>query len=198
MPKEVFFNLSDEKRDKITSVLRDEFRSKPFYKVNVKDIVEKAGIARGSFYQYFENLEDAYFTILNKETVDVHELFMKKFLLKCKDIIVALEEYATEIADILFDEDNYMIYKNRYLYWNEDLNCSWMSSHKSFDKSFSQMSDSKLIDLEKIYFVKSVIHSLIERLFREGWSKEEFIEKYLKHLNYLDKGVSYGNNGEYI
>lgn len=198
MPKEVFFNLSDEKRDNITSILKDEFRSKPFYKVNVKDIVEKASIARGSFYQYFENLEDAYFTILNKETVDVHELFMKMFLLKGKDIIVALEEYATEVADILFDEDNYMIYKNRYLYWNEDLNYSWMSSHKSFDRSFSQMSDSKLVDLEKIYFVKSVIHSLIERLFREGWSKEEFIEKYLKHLNYLDKGVSYGNNGEYI
>ena len=189
MPKEVFFNLSDEKRDKITSGLREEFRSKPFCKVNVKDIVEKAGIARGGFYQYFENLEDAYFTILNKETVDVHELFMKIFLLKDKNIILALKEYATEVADILFDEDNYMIYKNRYLYWNEDLNCSWMSSHKSF---------SKLIDLEKIYFVKSVIHSLIERLFREGWSKEEFIEKYLKHLNYLDKGVSYGNNGEYI
>ena len=110
---------------------------------------------------------------------------MKMFLLKGKDIIVALEEYATEVSDILFDEDNYMIYKNRYLYWNEDLNCSWMSSHKSFDESFSQMSDSKLIDLEKIYFVKSVIHSLIERLFREGWSKEEFIEKYRKHLNYL-------------
>lgn len=198
MPKEVFFNLSDEKRDKITSVLREEFRSKPFCKVNVKDIVEKAGIARGGFYQYFENLEDAYFTILNKETVDVHELFMKIFLLKDKNIILVLKEYATEVADILFDKDNYMIYKNRYLYWNEDLNCSWMSSHKSFDKSFSQMSDSKLIDLEKIYFVKSVIHSLIERLFREGWSKEEFIEKYLKHLNYLDKGVSYGNNGEYI
>ena len=84
MPKEVFFNLSDEKRDNITSILKDEFRSKPFYKVNVKDIVEKAGIARGSFYQYFENLEDAYFTILNKETVDVHELFMKMFCLRAR------------------------------------------------------------------------------------------------------------------
>jgi len=42
------------------------------------------------------------------------------------------------------------------------------------------MSDKVLMDLEKIHFVKSIIHSLIQRLFRESWSKEEFIEKYIK------------------
>ena len=55
------------------------------------------------------------------------------------------------------------------------------------------MSDKVLMDLEKIHFVKSVIHSLIQRLFRENWSKEEFIEKYIKHLSWIEKGVTYGN-----
>ena len=189
MPKEVFFNLTDEKREKIIFVLKEEFKAKPFQKVNVKEIVEKAGIARGSFYQYFENLEDAYFTILEKETVDIHGLFMKIFLLKDKNLTEALFEYGKEIADLIFDENAYMIYKNRYLYWNEDLNRSWASSHKHQEELFQDMS----MDLEKIHFIKSIVHSLIERLFRESWNKEQFIEKYIKHLNWIEKGVIYGN-----
>ena len=110
IPKEVFYNLTKEKQEKIIFVFKEAFEAKPFQKVNVKEIVEKAGIARSSFYQYFKNLEDAYFTILNKETVDIHKLFMKMFLFE------ALIAHGHKIADILFDENTYMIYKNRYLY----------------------------------------------------------------------------------
>ncbi|MDO4778751.1 MAG: TetR/AcrR family transcriptional regulator [Tissierellia bacterium] len=193
MPKEVFYNLPDEKREKILVVLKKEFKSKPFQKVNVKAIVEELGIARGSFYQYFENLEDAYFTILEKETVDIHGLFMKIFVLKDRNLRESLVEYGKEISEIIFDQNSYMIYKNRYLYWNEDLNKSWESSHRNQEKLFRDMSENGLMDLEKIHFIKSIIHSLIERIFRENWSKEEFLEKYIKHLIWIEKGVIDGN-----
>ena len=147
IPKEVFYNLTKEKQEKIIFVLKEEFKAKPFQKVNVKEIVEKAGIARGSFYQYFENLEDAYFTILDKETVDIHKLFMKMFLLKNRNLSEALIAYGHEIADILFDKNAYMIYKNRYLYWNEDLNHSWEASHKNQEELFKDMSNKGLMDL---------------------------------------------------
>lgn len=193
MPKEVFYNLPDEKREKILVVLKKEFKSKPFQKVNVKAIVEESGIARGSFYQYFENLEDAYFTILDKETVDIHGLFIKIFVLKDRNLRESLVEYGKEISEIIFDQNSYMIYKNRYLYWNEDLNKSWESSHRNQEKLFRDMSENGLMDLEKIHFIKSIIHSLIERIFRENWSKEEFLEKYIKHLIWIEKGVIDGN-----
>lgn len=193
MPKEVFYNLPDEKREKILVVLKKEFKSKPFQKVNVKAIVEELGIARGSFYQYFENLEDAYFTILEKETVDIHGLFIKIFVLKDRNLRESLVEYGKEISEIIFDQNSYMIYKNRYLYWNEDLNKSWESSHRNQEKLFRDMSENGLMDLEKIHFIKSIIHSLIERIFRENWSKEEFLEKYIKHLIWIEKGVIDGN-----
>ena len=125
MPKEVFLKLPAEKQEKILSILETEFKTNHFQKVNVKEIVEKSGIARGNFYQYFENLEDAYFTILEKETVDIHALFMKIFSVKNKQLIPALEEYRIQVAGILFNEQTYMIYKNCYLYWREDLNRSW-------------------------------------------------------------------------
>lgn len=56
LAKDTFYNLEEEKRAKITEVLISEFSQKPFADVSVKTIVERLGIARGSFYQYFEDL----------------------------------------------------------------------------------------------------------------------------------------------
>lgn len=167
MPKEVFLKLPTEKQQKILSVLETEFKTKPFQKVNVKEIVEKSGIARGSFYQYFENLEDAYFTILEKETVDIHALFMKIFAEKNKQHIPALEEYGTQVAEILFNEQTYMIYRNRYLYWSEDLNRSWELSKNPHNEDFHRFAAHAGENFEKMQFIKAVVHNLIERMFRE-------------------------------
>jgi len=48
-------------------------------------------------------LEDAYFTILEKETVDIHALFMKFLAEKNKQLIPVLEEYGVQVAEILFN-----------------------------------------------------------------------------------------------
>lgn len=42
MPKDVFLKFPAEKQEKILSVLEAEFKTKPFQKVNVKEIVEKS------------------------------------------------------------------------------------------------------------------------------------------------------------
>ena len=176
MPKDLFFKLPSEKQQKILSVLETEFKIKPFQKVNVKEIVEKSEIARGSFYQYFEDLEGAYFTILEKETVDIHP---------------ALEEYGNQVAKILFNEQTYMIYKNRYLYWSEDLNQNWELSNKKHAEVFHRFATHVGETFEKMQFIKAIVHSLIERMFREKWAKEVFITNSKQHLKWIEKGVSY-------
>ena len=50
MPKQTFYNLSEDKRNLIDEVLKDEFSTKPYKDCNVKNIVERLSIARGSFY----------------------------------------------------------------------------------------------------------------------------------------------------
>ena len=64
MPKETFFNLSADKRKLIEKVAIEEFANNGLRSASVNAIVNKAGIAKGSFYQYFENLEDLYNYIL--------------------------------------------------------------------------------------------------------------------------------------
>jgi len=65
MPKETFFNLPAERREAILAVAIDEFAANDYRNVSVSRLVAKAGIAKGSFYQYFENKLDLYRYLLN-------------------------------------------------------------------------------------------------------------------------------------
>ena len=49
------------------------------------------------------------------------------------------------------------------------------------------------MDQELIYFMKAIVHGLIERNFKEEWSRDIFIEKYNLHINWLKRGVENEN-----
>ncbi len=76
MPKDTFFNLPDEKRQVITDLAIEEFSSKPYKNVSISRIVERAGIAKGSFYQYFENKKDLYLYLIQL-TVEEKTAFLQ-------------------------------------------------------------------------------------------------------------------------
>lgn len=59
MPKDTFFNLNSEKRKKIEEAILEEFSKTPIEKASISNIITNANIPRGSFYQYFEDKEDA-------------------------------------------------------------------------------------------------------------------------------------------
>ncbi len=60
MPKPTFFNLSSEKRNRVIDAAVDEFSENSFHNAGVNRIVDAAGIAKGSFYQYFIDKEDLF------------------------------------------------------------------------------------------------------------------------------------------
>ncbi|MCB2209566.1 TetR/AcrR family transcriptional regulator [bacterium] len=60
MPKQTFFNLPDHKRNRILTIAIDEFADNPYDVASISNIVREAEIAKGSFYQYFEDKQDLY------------------------------------------------------------------------------------------------------------------------------------------
>ena len=60
MPKETFMNLKPDKKQKIIDATIKELSIHPYEHVNLANIIRDAGIARGSFYQYFEDKDDLY------------------------------------------------------------------------------------------------------------------------------------------
>jgi AcrR family transcriptional regulator len=64
MPKDTFFNLPEDKRTLICQVAVDEFAVHSFAQASINRIVAKCGIAKGSFYQYFENKSDLFLYLI--------------------------------------------------------------------------------------------------------------------------------------
>jgi len=75
MPKITFYNLPDEKKQKIITSAKKEFSRVPLEQASIKNIVESSGIARGSFYQYFESKEDLFDYVF--EEIGAFKKFLK-------------------------------------------------------------------------------------------------------------------------
>lgn len=60
MPKETFFNLSEEKQEKVMRAAITEFLQHGFEKTKIGDIAKIACVAKGSMYQYFENKREVF------------------------------------------------------------------------------------------------------------------------------------------
>ncbi|NUQ76418.1 MAG: TetR/AcrR family transcriptional regulator [Polyangiaceae bacterium] len=67
MPKQTFENLPDEKRRRLVDFAIDEFAEHPFAQASLSRIVARAGIAKGSIYQYFDDKLDLYRWLLTHE-----------------------------------------------------------------------------------------------------------------------------------
>ncbi len=65
MPKQTFFNLPDEKRGKIIGAAIEEFAVNGYAQTSINSIVERAEIAKGSIYQYFEDKKDFYLYLVS-------------------------------------------------------------------------------------------------------------------------------------
>lgn len=65
MPKQTFFNLPEDKRQKIIDLAVEEFASRPYTSASLSNVVAKAGIAKGSMYQYFENKKDLFLYLMD-------------------------------------------------------------------------------------------------------------------------------------
>src|SRR5690554_1489824 len=86
MPKETFFNLPEEKRQRIIEAAIDEFATHPFHQARVTAIADQAGIAKGSFYQYFEDKKDLY-----KHLMDL--VFQRKLSYLNQELVKNREKY---------------------------------------------------------------------------------------------------------
>ena len=60
MPSATFYNLPEEKRERLLRAAREEFSRVPYESASVNRIIQSAGIPRGSFYMYFTDKEELF------------------------------------------------------------------------------------------------------------------------------------------
>lgn len=77
MPKQTFLNLSEEKRRAFTEIALDEFANNDYNAASVSKIVARAGIAKGSVYQYFEDKRDLFMYLLDVSNREMLEFIQQ-------------------------------------------------------------------------------------------------------------------------
>ncbi len=198
MPKETFLKLSKEKQQKVINAAKKEFARVPIENVSIKNIVEEADIARGSFYQYFESKEDLLIYIL-KENSEKLNIKLKNEVSKTNGDIFKLyiflydsmlEEFTGNSDQDLFkqifinlkssDENIFDIVKNI-----KPQNV--IDYYEQIDKT-----NLKIENYDDLTVVCDMLNAITRRAVIKNFknkSKEECRAMFLKEIEYLKHGI---------
>lgn len=198
MPTETFFKLAEEKRKKIIEAGKDEFSSVSLDEASIKNIAEKAGIARGSFYQYFKSKKDLLFFILeeNRETMEKKlNRIIKESDGEIFNIYISIYD---DMTSKCFDNMNRDIYKRIFenLKTNDESVFEGMEEKKKQDfKNFKNLIDKSKLKIESdldfdliIQILNAITMSSVVRSIKYT-SPEKAREEFLKKIEFIEKGI---------
>lgn len=198
MPKQTFYNLKEEKREKIEQALLKEFSNNTFEEASISNIISEAQIPRGSFYQYFENKEDAVEYIINKYLKKEKEKIYTSLLRNNGDIFKTSIDIYDYIIEKINTTSNLKLFKNilQELRKNNtnafEENTEFLSEKKTIEKIIDKR-DLNIQEKEDLcYFLK--ILSLVMRnatleVISNKITQEEGKQKLLKEIEILKRGM---------
>ncbi len=112
MPKTTFYNLNEEKREKIEKALKKEFSRNTFEKASISNIIEEANIPRGSFYQYFNDKDDALKYIIENFLDDEKRQIQQLLIEHNGDIFKTTLDLFSYFIDKSYNETEVKLFQN--------------------------------------------------------------------------------------
>lgn len=201
MIKKTFYNLPEEKRQRIINAIMKEFSSSATEKVSINRIIKAANISRGSFYQYFDDKVDLV-EVLTKTFMDISvEEGRKALQYSNGDIFYTYEKLFDIISDFGKDEKQKIILKNlmKNLRANDDLISEYMlnrfegfKSLQEFTKHFNRdnlkyKSDEDVECLSQI--LTQVLKNAIFDVFVVGMNREKVRKTFMRKLEIIKSGA---------
>lgn len=121
MAKQTFLNLSEDKRNMVVSALKKEFSRVPLKDALVSNIIIDAKIPRGSFYQYFNDIEDAFYYIIGEYSKDIKRKLLEYLEKNKGDIILSYRELYLYILNVIDNPDDKEYFENIFLNMNYEI-----------------------------------------------------------------------------
>ena len=208
MPKSTFFNIPLEKQKRIIDIAIEEFTTKSFEHASVNSIIKKAGIPRGSFYTYFEDLDE----LFNYIIIHVKEerfKYAKDFIRESNgDFFMFINKLFAYDFDSYSSQQRYSLFRN-YVHYIQISNKGTIKKNfinpltevlegkMTFDKIFDiqkySMSISEFIDLVEMTMI--IMINTYLKSESENLDKEEVITLFKKRMKLLEYGALKKNNG---
>src|SRR5699024_9116819 len=121
MPKQTFYNLPEEKRERLIDAAIDEFTIHSLREASITNIINQAEIPRGSFYQYFEDLDDLFFYLIKRFVANLSEHTLSIFEKTSGDFQEVTAAYAEAYIDFVMGSEKSSFYKVIYLNMNSKI-----------------------------------------------------------------------------
>lgn len=202
MPTETFMNLPQDKQSKILQAAKQEFSRVPFEETSIKRIVEMAGIARGSFYQYFLSKEDLLRYMMKNEMEQLKDYIQEQLVATNGDIFALYIHMYDYIIDTLFNSKDIEFHKRIFENMKASEDSSFIIDFPKdtiekplIDKEFMQQIDTsklKVHNEEDLQIIVKMLFLIIRKALASTFrhkSKEEARREYIKMIEYLKQGV---------
>lgn len=201
MPKQTFYNLSVEKKERLLTAAFKEFSHVPLEEVSINAIVQNSGISRGSFYQYFEDKEDLYLhclELLRKGNFAAIENCFQKAEGRLFEGLLLTFKY---LSHHFFQGEHKEFYHQFFVNMNYRRSKSLYRSEKKEKPTALFEHISSLIDRsnltlsteselqEVLQFLFQIMHWTISQIFTQNLSEEEAYELMKKRLMWMANGI---------
>ncbi len=200
MPSQTFLNLSEEKRQRIYLALYTELMRVPFPEMSINQVIKNADIPRGSFYQYFENKNDAFDFFVSESSKIIKESVIKRISSVHGDIFELCETVFDEILKSASERKWTDIIGHIIPYINmnkiEPLSeyIENMEREKRLEACSSLgignlniKSEQEIMDV--IGVIESIYQSALPQVFMGTGNTEEIKEKFRRRLNIVRKAM---------
>lgn len=202
MPTQTFYNLSSEKREKIEEAIREEIVSKGIADASINQIVRKADISRGSFYQYFADKEDMIEYMLREFERRIRQVF-HQYMLSCRGNIFRCFEGILEEVIIFAEGSGEFMNFHRSLLADPQIS-NWFCSKKGKQRVFERIYAEIAPFLQETYYGKSkaelflilemlletICHTVMDAFWQSGGVEdwEQIKRKFHDKISILEKG----------
>ena len=203
MPTPTFLRLHPDKKERILQAAINEYARVPFNEVSIKNIVEGAGIPRGSFYAYFDGKEDLSDYLL-KEYRDQFRAYAKEVFDQYNgDLFLSMNHlYQELLRQCLEAQNNYL--KMIFLNMRSGVDGNVFEYYKTEGSEGFMEIVSKVVNTENLRLEREEdLHEMIEltiMLIRHQLSKamrcegdyDAACKQFAQKLEFLKRGMQRG------
>lgn len=201
MIKSTFYNLPEKKKQRVIEAIVDEFAVEDTSRVSINNIINKADISRGSFYQYFDDKMDLVEVLIKYYMKNFEEKVSEVITVSRGDVFYTYEECFTIIAELGSGERDRIVFKKLFsdFYSANTVVAEYISKRcngfDEIDRLLSNLSRKNLKQQDDAYFenLTCLLSIILRRSVREYFVKNADYDKvkkrYLKLIDIVKSGA---------
>ena len=203
MPRETFFNLTENKKERVINAAINEFADRGFHKARITAITDRAEIAKGSFYQYFHDKKDLFKYIIdrtvNKKLEYINQDMMANkekysFFPLLREIYNSGIKFARENPRLVSIGNIFINNKNlQREIWGEQKDKSLDFYKPLLEEGIKNGELDPDIDTDLISrLLTGLNYSLMDIIYKEG---KIDVDNFVEEMDTIDKMISFIKNG---